>query len=63
MEKKSCENYKDLDVIEKLRFTLDKHWDSIIQNDITKEILLMSEELDKFIINYYQKDTSDTEMR
>ncbi|WP_238883444.1 aspartyl-phosphate phosphatase Spo0E family protein [Clostridium sp. YIM B02551] len=63
MDKNSCEDCKDADVIEKLRLTLYKHWDSIIQNNITKEILLISEELDKLIVNYYQKETSDTEMR
>lgn len=63
MEKNSCENYKEEDEIERLKLILDKHWNSIIQNNITKEILLMSEELDRLIVSHYQKYISDDEIR
>jgi hypothetical protein len=63
MEKNSCENYKEEDEIERLKLILDKHWNSIIQNNITEEILLMSEELDRLIVSHYQKYISDDEIR
>lgn len=49
--RKSC-NYED--IIENLRSILDKNADSIIQHNITEEIMLISEELDKLIVNYYK---------
>lgn len=63
MEKNSCENYKEEDEIERLKLILDKHWNSIIQNNITEEILLMSEELDRLIVSHYQKYISNDEIR
>ncbi|GEA32766.1 Spo0E family sporulation regulatory protein-aspartic acid phosphatase [Clostridium diolis] len=62
MKKDPYKICKNMDEIERLRVDLYKHWNSIIKHNITEEILLMSEELDRAIVNYYQKDISDTEI-
>lgn len=63
MEKNSYKTCKEMDAIEDLRSTLYKRGDLIIQNNIAKEILLMSEELDRLIVNYYKKYINNIGMR
>lgn len=55
MELNLGEGWKDADNIENLRAVLYKYSDSIIENNITEEIILISEELDELILSYYRE--------